>query len=80
MVNTRVKCRKITIEEYVWDMFDETKWDAEKEFGLMGNGMFLKMLLLNYLQLKQTEDEQRRRFKTKNSEMGKQKKEGKSIT
>lgn len=55
----KIKCRKITIEEARWDMFDEAKRLAEKELGQMGNGTFLELLIVNFLQENQYEDEHR---------------------
>jgi len=46
----KVKCRKLTILKERWDMFDEAKAIAEREFGKMSEGGFLEFLIVNYLQ------------------------------
>ena len=75
----RVKCLK-PMEVYRYDMFYKDKAKAEMEFGLMSDGGFIELLLLNYEQYKEYEADCRRRLKTKNSKMGKQKEKGKSAT
>lgn len=54
-----VKTRKLTMIKERWDMFDLAKKQAELELGFMSNGGFLEIILVNYLQNKQTEDEYR---------------------
>jgi len=48
-------------------MFDLAKKKAELELGFMSTGGFLEIILVNYLQAKQTEDEYRLKAKNNSS-------------
>ena len=67
----RVKTRKITILEDRWNMFDKQKVKLEMKYGFMSNGGFLEYLLVLNEQSNHYEEQQRRRFKTKNNKVGK---------
>ena len=54
-----IKTRKISILKERWDMFDHAKQLAEKELGQMGNGIFLEMLIVSFLQVNEYEQEHR---------------------
>jgi len=64
-----IKCRKIVIEKARWDMFDQAKIIAEKELGLMGNGTFLELLIVNFLEENRYNEELKNeyRFNKKNN-------------
>jgi len=62
-----VKCRKVNMLKVRWDMFDLAKKKAELELGFMSTGGFLEIILVNYLQAKQTEDEYRLKAKNNSS-------------
>ena len=54
-----IKSRTISILKERWDMFDEAKALSEKELGQMGNGIFLEMLIVSFLQVNEYEQEHR---------------------
>jgi hypothetical protein len=62
----KIKCRKITMLEERWDMFDKAKAKSEREYGFMSNGGFLEQILINYLQDEQNKDELKRSEKRLN--------------
>ena len=63
----KIKCRKLTMIEERWDMWDKQKAKLELKYGFMSNGGFLEYLLELSNQHNQYEADCRRRFKTKNS-------------
>ncbi len=56
----KIKTRKITILEERWNMFDQAKKIAEKELGVMGNGTFMELLIVNFLEMNRYEKECKR--------------------
>jgi hypothetical protein len=58
-----IKTRKLTLLKERWDMFDHAKKLAEKELGQMGNGIFLEMLIVSFLQVNDYEQKEKRKTK-----------------
>ena len=57
----KIKCRKLTMIEERWDMFDREKAKLEMKYGFMSNGGFLEYLLVLLQQHNQYEESIKRK-------------------